>query len=92
MPYQGLCQRVPSTRSLSGLGLGYRVLCNSDGSGVYQTCDDSQCASCTTTQPFFFPEQCLPNPAQYGSESLAVRCPGVPPVVRGGGGLGGRRT
>lgn len=75
VPVQGLCQRVPNAPGNEG----YRVLCNADGSGIYQTCTDANCEVCTTTAPFRS-EQCLANPIQYGSASVAFRCPGTPPA------------
>ena len=57
-------------------------MCNQDGSGIFQVCTDRNCASCGVTTPFNS-EQCLANPAQYGSQSVTFRCAGVPasPIV-----------
>ena len=54
----GVCQFVPSSPGAEG----YRVFCNADGTGVYQTCIDRSCARCVTAAPFAS-EQCLANPA-----------------------------
>lgn len=57
----------------------YRVFCNDDGSGIYQTCLDRTCASIRTTAAFRNDGDCLSNPPEFGSSSVAFRCAGQPP-------------
>lgn len=58
---------------------GYRVDCAPDGSGTMSFCSDRTCGSCAIRTPFSS-EVCAPNPPQFGSSSVAIRCPGTPPA------------
>lgn len=71
---ENTCERVPR-----GANAGYKVSCNDDGSGRYDVCVDSNCQDCRVTT-FFRSDQCLVNPPQYGSASVAIRCPVIGPV------------
>ena len=69
-----VCNRVP--RGADG---GYKVSCAPDGSaGLFSVCSDAACGSCSVNTPFAS-DQCLANPPQFGSASVAIRCPGSSP-------------
>ncbi len=69
----GACNRVPL-----GADGGYKVECAADGSvGLYSVCD-STCGKCSVATPFAT-DQCMANPPQFGSASVAIRCPGAVP-------------
>lgn len=72
---QELCHVVPNSPNFGG----YKVTCNPDTTGEISFCTDSTCAQCNIRTPFQS-ETCLDNPPQYGSASVALRCPGVPPA------------
>ena len=64
-----MCNRVP--RGADG---GYKVSCAEGGAtGVFSVCD-STCTNCSVTTRFET-DQCLPNPKEFGSASVAIRCP-----------------
>ncbi len=71
---QGSCNLVPNAPGNEG----YKISCEPDGSGTLSFCTDRSCSTCPINTPFQS-EVCLPNPPQYGAQSLAVRCPGTPP-------------
>lgn len=56
---------------------GYKVSCDANGqTGTYSVCTDENCGDCPVTTRFRT-DQCLPNPPQYGSASVSIRCPGA---------------
>jgi len=72
---QELCHLVPN--AVDNLA-GYKISCNPDTTGTFSFCDKT-CSSCSINTPFQS-EVCLENPPQFGSSSVALRCPGVPPA------------
>lgn len=66
---QGICNIVPDSQTA-----GYKVTCNPDGTGgLYSVCTDAVCGTCGVNTPFEN-AQCLANPAEFGSASVAFKC------------------
>jgi hypothetical protein len=66
------CHRVPDSATL-----GYKVTCTEgEAAGVFSVCTDAQCENCAVNTPFA-DDQCLPNPPEFGSSSVQLRCTNV---------------